>query len=180
VRDLILNKKTGFATSLPFKIYDKAGWLFYADFFTLTIAQGKRLNFNLPKGVYKYDGFFEKLSQPITQKDIKLPPPQRNFKKERYKIEYGVNPAKCSIFYKEKRILFDNSFKNVPMYMRFHVYYHEMGHLLYSSEEFADLYSAKKMLDLGFNISQIGYSNLEMLSADQIERKKFLVKKLTK
>jgi hypothetical protein len=65
------------------------------------------------------------------------------------------------------------------MYMRFHVYFHEKGHLLYSTEEFADLYSAKKMLDLGFNKSQIGLSNLEMLSEKQNLRKKFLVDKLT-
>jgi hypothetical protein len=172
---MVLKEKTGFSSSLPFKIYDKAGWLFYADFFTKHIANGDRLKFNLPTGEYRYDGFLEKLPEPVKHKEIKLPPPQRNFPKVEYKVKFGDNPAKCSIFYKKHEILFDNSFKDVPIYMRVHVYYHEKGHLLYKTEEFADLYSAKKMLDLGYNTSQIGYSNLEMLSEAQKERKEFLV-----
>jgi hypothetical protein len=180
MKELIVKVKSGFSTALPFKIYDKSGWLFYADFFTNKIANGERLKFNLPVGVYQYDGFFEKLPLPVKQKEIKLPLPQRNFPKVKYKIRFGENPNKCSIFYAKHEILFDNSFKNVPMYMRFHVYFHEMGHLLYKSEELADLYSAKKMLDLGFNVSQIGLANLEMLSDKQKERKQFMIDNLTK
>ena len=71
-------------------------------------------------------------------------------------------------------------FKNVPLYMRFGVYFHEMGHLLYATESKADLFAAKMMLDLGFNTSQVGYTNLEMLSERQKERKKEIIDKLTK
>ena len=121
-----------------------------------------------------------KLTKPVEHKEIILPPKERTIEKKRYQIIFDENPNKCTIFYKEGKIIFDNSLKNVPMYMKFNIYFHELGHHLYKTEKFADLYSAKKMLDLGFNPSQIGYSNLETLSDKQRERKEFLINKLTK
>jgi len=181
LKRLVITEKTGFTSLLPFKIYDaKTGFLFYADFFVKQIAKGKRLNFNLPKGVYFYEGFITKLPKPVETRVIDLPEPERNIPYREYKILFAPNPNKCTIFYKKGEIIFDTMFKNVPLYMRFGVYFHEMGHLLYSTESKADLFAAKMMLDLGFNPSQVGYTNLEMLSERQKERKKEIIDKLTR
>lgn len=185
MKKLVLAEKTGFSTLLPFKIYDSTGFLFYSDTFVSKIREGKRLFFNLPIGEYQYNGIFEKLPNPVSREkrieqiNKELPPPERKIPNTGYRIEWGNNPNKCSIFYDQKRILFDKSLAKIPMYMKFYIYFHEMGHHLYKTEKFADLFAAKKMLQLGFNASQIGYSSLETLSDKQKERKEFLVNNLT-
>ena len=180
MQKMSLDKKTGFSTLLPFKIFDSTGFLFYSDSFVSKIKEGKRLFFNLPKGNYLYNGIFEKLPKPVKHKEIVLPDSERSIPNDGYKIIFGYNPNKCSIFYDKKIILFDNSLKKIPMYMKFYIYYHEQGHHKYKTEKFADLFAAKKMLELGFNPSQIGYSSLETLSEKQQDRKEFLVNHLTK
>ncbi len=180
MKKLTIYKKSGFSTSLPFKIYDKNGFIFYSSDFTDKILKGNRLFFNLPIGEYFLNGLLRKENKPFEHKPIILPPYERDKGKKNYKIIFGDNPNKCTVFYDKEIILFDNSLKNVPSYMKFHIYFHELGHRYYQTEKFADLFAAKKMLELGFNISQIGYSNLEMLSETQKERKQFLINKLTK
>ena len=177
--DLILEEKTGFTSSLPFEIFEPNGNLFYSSDFTDHIAKGERLDFNLPAGEYKYNGSFIKLAAPVPVKNITLPLPERDIKRKRYSIIYGTNPNKCSIFYDTGVILFDNSFKSKPLYIKYGVYYHELGHHWYTTESKADLYSAKKMLDKGFNPSQIGLASIESLSEKSFERKEKIVNHLT-
>lgn len=181
MKDLILEQKTGFTSSLPFKIFDSDGREFYTSDFTDHIEKGERLDFNLPAGIYKYDGNFIKLPFPIPTKIISLPPKERNYNRKRYEIIFGNNPNKCTIFYKEGTILFDISFKTKPLYIKYGIYYHELGHHFYRTESKADLYSAKMMLDKGFNPSQIGLVELETLSNSEkgMERKESIVNHLT-
>ncbi len=181
MKDLILEHKTGFSSILPFAIYEPNGTLFYSSDFTDHIKNGERLDFNLPAGSYKFDGLFTKLSFPVPVKNINLPLPERNINRKRYEIIWGDNPNKCSIFYKEGVILFDNSLKSKPLYVKYGIYYHELGHHWYKTESKADLFAAKKMLDKGFNPSQIGLVVLESLSdkPESYERKKNLVIHLT-
>jgi hypothetical protein len=180
MRDLILEQKTGFSSLLPFTIYEPSGLVFYSSDFTDKIERGERLDFNLPAGVYKYDGTFTKLSSPVPVVNIVLPPKERNFAPKRYDIRFGDNPSKCTIYYKEGVILFDNSFKNQPLYIKYAIYFHELGHHYYKTEAKADLYSAKKMLEKGFNPSQIGLASLESLSSASFDRKMKTVNTLTK
>lgn len=180
MRDLILENKTGFRTSLPFRIVDGRGILFYDDSFTDHIEKGEVLNFNLPAGVYKFDGLFIKLENPVETVNFPLPPKERNYPHKRYEIKYGDNPHKCSIFYGPGVILFDNSFKNAPLYIKYGIYFHELGHHFYKTEDKADRYAAKKMLDLGFNPSQIGRAGLMTLSNNSFDRKEKMVKVLTR
>jgi hypothetical protein len=179
MRDLILEEKTGFTSSLPFEIFEPNGNLFYSSDFTDHIAKGERLDFNLPAGEYKYNGSFIKLADPVPVKNIILPLPERDIKGKRYSIIFGTNPNKCSIFYDTGVILFDNSFKSKPLYIKYGVYYHELGHHWYKTESKADLYAAKKMLDKGFNPSQIGFASIESLSEKSFERKEKIVNHLT-
>ena len=182
MKDLILEQKTGFVSSLPFCVYEPNGNVFYSSEFTDKIAKGERLEFNLPAGEYRYDGSFIKLPFPIPVRHITLPMKERNYAPKRYEIRFGDNPNKCTIFYDEGVILFDNSFKNKPLYIKYHIYFHELGHHWYKTEWKADLYSAKKMLEKGFNPSQIGLANLESLTnkPDSYDRKMRAVATLTK
>jgi len=180
MRDLILEEKTGFSSILPFTIYEPSGEIFYASDFTDHIANGEMLKFNLPAGIYKFDGSFTKLPFPVPMQTIILPAKERNFIKKRYNIEFGDNPNKCTIFYDRQLILFDNSLKSMPLYVKYGIYYHELGHHYYKTEAKADLFSAKKMLEKGFNPSQIGRVALESLSNNSMERKMKIVNKLTK
>lgn len=179
MRDLILEEKTGFSSLLPFEIFEPNGQLFYSSDFTDHIAKGERLDFNLPAGEYRYNGSFTKLSSPVKVLPIALPPKERNIERKRYNIQFGANKNKCTIFYKEGLILFDTSFKNKPLYVKYCIYYHELGHHWYKTESKADLFAAKKMLDKGFNPSQIGLAALESLSNNSFDRKMKTVDRLT-
>lgn len=183
MRDLILEEKTGFVSSMPFEIYDLNGKLFYSDKFTTKIANGEKLEFNLPLGIYKYNGNFIKLPWPVKVVNIQLPLKERNLAHKKYEIIFGDNPNKCTIFYDEGIILFDTQFQNKPLYVRYVIYFHELGHHWYKTEEKADLYAAKKLLELGFNPSQIGMAILDSLNPDReesYERMQKIVLALTK
>lgn len=172
MRKLVVNQKTGFRTSLPFEILDEKGNLFYSDAFTDKIENGKVLFFNLPKGEYSYDGYFIKLDNPVPVPNIILPKPERNYDRGKlFKIQFGNNPNKCSIFYDKGLILFDNQFKEAPKFVLFDIYFHELGHLFYETEEFADRFATKALLELGYNKSQIGLSPLLSLSSKNDYRK---------
>lgn len=180
MKDLILEHKTGFSSLMPFAIYEPNGQLFYSSDFTTKIAEGKRLSFNLPSGVYKFDGSLIKLDSPVPVVNISLPIWERTYLQKRYDIIFGDNPNKCTIFYDKGVILFDNSIMKMPLYVKYVIYYHELGHHFYSTEKFADLYAAKRLLEKGFNPSQIGRGFLEGLSERSIDRKMEVVNALTK
>jgi hypothetical protein len=180
MRDLVLEQKTGFSSMLPFVIYEPNGQVFYSSDFTEKIKNGLRLNFNLPEGVYRYDGQFTKLDEPVSVVNIPLPMYERFYGKKRYDIIFGTNPNKCTIFYDKGVILFDNSIMSKPLYVKYGIYYHELGHHFYKTEKYADLYSAKRMLEKGFNPSQVGRAFLDSLSEKSIQRKMDMVNTLTK
>ena len=180
MKKLILETKTGFSSILPFRIYDNRGILFYSSEFVSKISKGERLFFNLPLGIYEYEGFIIQLPKPVRQKEIILPEPERKKEFKKYKILFGENPNKCSIFYAKGIILFDNSFLSRPLYERYNIYFHELGHHFYKTEKLADLFAAKKMLEKGFNPSQIGLGLMDSLSNLQTERKIFTIKKILK
>jgi hypothetical protein len=180
MRKIILNEKSGFASQMPFKIFEPNGNLFYSDTFTKVINNGNILQFNLPAGEYEYDGNFIKLPNPVKVINVPLPMKERNLAHGRYQIIFGNNPNKCTIFYDDSVILFDNSFKNEPLFYKYCVYFHELGHHWYVTEYKADLYSCKKMLDYGFNPTQIALAIFDSLSEKQRERKLSIINNLTK
>ena len=179
MRKLILDKKTGFRSTLPFSICDPNGIEFYNSDFTKHISENKPLEFNVPAGVWQYNGNFIKLPFPVSVKNVALPLKERNITLKRYDIEFGSNPNKCTIFYERGIILFDNSFLSKPLYVKYLIYFHELGHHWYITESKADLYAAKKLLELGFNPSQIQMGILNSLSEKSIERQMKIVYELT-
>jgi len=179
MKKLFLDEKSGFLANTPFTIFEPNGNVFYSSEFTDKIKEGKQLIFNLPAGKFYLEGNIKKLGRPKISKRISLPPKERNISKGRYKIIFGNNPNKCTIYYKAKLIVFDNAFKDGPLYVKYDIYFHELGHHYYKTEKFADLYAVKKMLDYGFNPSQIGRVKIISLSSTSLERKKYIINKLT-
>jgi hypothetical protein len=179
MRPLLLDKKSGFRSTMPFTIYDPRGIVFYSSDFTHHIADGQPLNFNVIAGSFNYDGNFIKLESPVPTKNISVPLKERNMNMQRYEIIFGANPNKCTIFYDEGYILFDTSFENAPLYIKYTIYFHELSHHWYITESKADLYATKKLLELGFNPSQIQMGFLQTLSDKSIDRKMNIVYSLT-
>lgn len=176
---ITVKKKTGFKNPLKsdFKIFDFRGVLFYSN----ELLKKKDIEFNLPCGVYYSDTDFIRLETPVKNKKIRLPKPQRNIKHDKkISIEFGNNVNKATIFHDENKILFDNSFKNKTLPEIYFCFYHEIGHKYYISEQFADLYATKKMLQKGFNKSQIGKANIMLLSSRALNRKQNVINNLLK
>lgn len=149
MRKLTVTRPTGFKTTGDVRIYDLEGKPFY--FFN---SKGP-VHFNLPKGVYKIETSltpceFRKYRLPNLPKyERTLPLPKK------FTIRYGENPNTCSVFLREGYILADNSLKDLPIPARTFIYFHELGHYFYVSEPKCDLFSARVMLERGFNPSQV-------------------------
>lgn len=173
-----LDKKTGFVSKNNFQIFDEKGIEFYSSSFTDNIKNGKIHKFNLPKGSFQILGNLIKLTEPVKFSPILLPPKERDFKPKVYKILFEPNKNKCTINHILGTITFDNAFKIAPKYILYDIYFHELGHNYYTTEKFADLYAAKKMLEVGFNPTQIGRSKLVTLSNNSFNRKEFIINRL--
>jgi hypothetical protein len=178
VNQLILHKKTGFKNlrlSTPILIRDFRGVEFYS-----TIGLKSVDYFNLPEGCYFIDsGLIGELDRPVHVNYIEMPTAERWMKSpENFSVNFGHNPNKCTIDWETETITFDNSFQNAPLPNIYFILFHEFGHALYTTERFADMFAANKMLSRGFNMSQIGKSSLYGLSSKQFERKNNLINRL--
>jgi hypothetical protein len=174
---LVLKQKAGFLNlypSQPVIIRDFRGKLFYS-------TEGLRpvQKFNLPEGQYYIDQGKIKMIRFIPPKLNRLPTPERNLKPPfNFSIVFDYNPNKCTIRWKEKIIVFDNSLRDYTLPELYFILFHEYSHALYKTERFADLCSANMMLIKGFNPSQIGAAPITSLSEKQLNRKKFVVNNL--
>ena len=179
MRKLEIKSKTGFKVTnpnSPVVIRDHRGILFYSTEPLLPRVK----EFNLPPGTYFVDtGYFVPMPQPVKNKLVKLPMPERLLPKPSdFEIVFGNNPNKCTIFWKKGYILFDNSFREKPLPQLFFILYHEFGHARYRTEKYADLYAVNCMLSKGFNVSQIGTAPIYSLSDRATDRKEFVIEKL--
>ncbi len=184
MKEISLDKKTGFIIDEPFVpviINDDRGIYFYSNVDNLP---GEC--FNLPPGSYQIlSGVFHEISTPIVFKlatlprsEVLLPPNVRDFE-----IVFAKNPNKCTIFYHERMIVFDDSFQTGPKPNFEFVLQHEYGHSYFgygkkydydSAEAFCDLYASNQMLKMGYNPSQIARAQQETLSHRQDYRKDFV------
>lgn len=177
---LVLHKITGCRVvnpAIPVIIRDFRGIMFYS-----TEGMTPRITmFNLPPGTYIHTGNFTTMSRPMKQRYSKLPPPERRFKfPNDYRVVFERNPSKCTIYWDDKKIVYDNEFKQKPLPYIMYILFHEYGHSLYETEHFADLFAANMMKKRGYNTSQIGYAQLKSLSPHQKFRKNFLIDQLIK
>lgn len=191
IRDLVLNQKTGFKVTdktVPINIRDYRGILFYSTESLLPYVE----SFNLPAGEYMIDsGFFSQMSapvdftlEPLPKSEVLFPDDPTNFS-----IEFAPNPNKCTIYWKEKMIVFDDgtatgiNFAECPLPEFYFILYHEYGHSRYGFgrlytpnevEAYCDLYSSNKMLSQGYNPSQIMAAPKKTLSSKQDYRKDYI------
>ena len=148
-----LYKPTGFIANGPIHIKTADGRPFYI------MNKTGQIKFNLPKGEYISETPLKKLASPHTYKFEKkrkrehfqfdMPKPNQ------LKVVFADNPNKASVFPRKHTIVMDNSFQYLPEYVKKYVFYHECGHYLYKTEEFCDEFAQEKMLQDGYNKSQI-------------------------
>ena len=170
MKEFAVGKKTVFFSLKPVVIYDYRGIIFYDSSFVKKFSGF----FSLPRGKYKTDSeFVEKNIKFNDPSKIKLPPFERNYfhNWDEFKINFSTNPNKCTISHKDKTITYDKSFCSKPLFILYFILAHEMGHNYYTDEINADRFAVKKMLEWGFNLSQIGMSPLLALSEKNEERR---------
>jgi hypothetical protein len=155
-------------------IFDEQGKVFLRPFTT---------HFNLPKGNYTINTDFN-FCEPVRYKKIILPKRERNIKfPKKFKVIQRPNKNKCSIYYELGLIVFDPEFFNsLNKFQHYFVCAHEIGHYFYKTEKYCDLFSAKKMIQNGYNATQIlaGCDITLSNTASSIERKNYLLKHLKK
>jgi hypothetical protein len=172
MRKLKIFEKTGFQVTDPYTpvvIRDFRGVLFYS---TESLTP-KVKEFNLPTGEYIVDcGKFRSKEFPVNYPLYKLPRFERNREKPYgFKIRFGHNPNKCTIFWHRKLILFDNALKDLPLPELDFIRFHEYSHARFHTEVFCDLMAANYMLCKGYNPSQIRQAPIRSLSDKQFKRK---------
>lgn len=148
---IIVKKPSSYYSHTPLvEIYDKDKKLFYQH-------TPKNQIFNLPEGVYYSMNRVSLRGKPLRFKRHSIKPDRKpKFKPSQLRIELGNNPSKASIWVDDGRILLDRSFmENMNQAGREFTIQHEIGHLWHSTERGADLYATNKLLELGYNPSQI-------------------------
>lgn len=187
MRDLVVwPDKKGFRItdpSSPVIIRDNRGVLFY----TTEPYLPRIKQFNLPPfGRYKVEtGAFTEMEKPIKYPYAPIPKLllQRFPSPFDFKIEFAQNPAKCTIKWGQKKIIFDNAFKEKPLPEVFFILYHEFGHAFFNGgtpkkESLCDQMAGNYMLARGFNPEQIMKAPITALSERQLERKTEMVESI--
>jgi len=134
--------------------------------------------FNLPKGKFYTQN---KLIQvkPVNW-FIPLPKFERNEKPKNVKVIAGKHPHKCIIYRGRNLIIYDKDyFKTLKKIERLFVLAHEIGHYKYMTELYCDIYAANKLLQYGYNPSQIARCPFYALSGRNNKRKLELLHDLT-
>lgn len=120
-----------------------------------------KFSFNLPCGTYYTNNNLVKLDKPVFYTKPKLKK-RYHFKEypKNFKILYSENPNKCSVDLNKGVIIFDNSFKTAPRFIKDFIKFHELGHYRYTgkgqqSEIDCDNFACYCMILIGYNPSQI-------------------------
>lgn len=157
--------KSGFVSYCPVSIW-KNGKPFYQH----KREDGDKIKFNLPPGDYLTEGSIFLLSNPIKY-DFKR---SRKREKENYtqpkelKVIFAPNPNKASVFLEDGVIVLDHSFKNADEVLLKYILYHEAAHYFYKSEHFCDEYAQERLLNEGYNKSQIIKASVKSLGMDNM------------
>ena len=163
-----VNRKSGFVTN------DKNLLILDKDMIPFYYRENLSGNykFNLPLGTY-----YTENSLSITRPNFYTTPKLKDryfFKRypNKFKIIYSENPNKCSVDIDRGIIIFDNSFREQPRFIKDFIKFHELGHYRYSgrgqeSEKDCDNFAAYCMIQLGYNPSQVSVANKMSLSDDK-------------
>lgn len=150
VREVIIHRKTGFKSQGPVTVNDKRG-LFYET------SESKY--FNLPPGKYFITGLvtktkprnFRKLKLPSAEKFNSLPSPKQ------LKIYKGNHNHKAFIVTGKNEIIMSNEMMEKLTPQIHAIFLHELGHYYYSTEVYCDMFAYNKMIEYGYNPSQIAF-----------------------
>lgn len=154
--NLNINCITGFIGCC--EIYDERGNLFY--------IQSKRYKkWNLPQGNYFSYGKFNKLNNPVKFSTKPLPQFEKDGKIDLpYELTFTetLNSEKTLAYIilngNVDEIFIDNSVRDYPIFVQEFIFYHELGHRLYETEKYCDWFAFNKLIELGYNPSQIRYA----------------------
>lgn len=171
LKRLEVRAKSGFRNinGKPIILLDETGEIFYDTTKLDKIVK----EFNLPIGTYYVaQGKFTQKPSPVNYPMAALPPTERTKQSnpENFDIKFVENPHTGSVFWDVRNIYLDNSLKDLPLPCLVFVLYHEYGHRYYKTEKYCDLYARNKMLEAGYNPSQIGEGILHTLAAKQFPR----------
>ena len=149
----IQNKdRSTLTTSEPVYIAERSGKLFYFH-----PNKQKEITFNLPKGIYFSENLVKRVAEfkPYPKEDYVLKKHVPLEHAKGYKVREGDNVNKGSIKYATKDILIDKKIREDYSPCFEFVYGHELGHTLFDDERLCDFYAHDRMLDLGYNPTQI-------------------------
>lgn len=166
---LNLDRKTGFSSmDETIAIYDEH----FAPFYIIS-KKGKTIEFNLPKGTYHTDNSLKVLSSPVKYNVPALPKAEKQMTPpSNIEIVWMENPNKCSILLNTGLIVCSPYIKSKSRAEQMFIIYHELGHYLYKTEKYCDLYATKRMIEEGFNPSQCVFSVNGCLTQDKsVDRK---------
>lgn len=164
--------KTGFRNinGNPVVILDERGKPFYDT----RNLEHRVWEFNLPPGNYIIAaGKISERVSPVTFAKMPLPTPERSKRAnpEHFEIIFEDNPNKCTVDWMTRKIIYDNSFRDAELPAIVLIYFHECGHRYYKTEEHCDAFAYNRMIDQGYNPSQIGISFINTLSERADDRK---------
>lgn len=176
----MLTQKAGFNNtgSSPIIILDE----FQEIFYDTSLINTRVWQFNLPSGEYYVEsGKFQQMYSPLTYPLVPLPKKERNIGKnpEEFKQFFADNPHLASVDWKNEKIIYDHSMRELPSPAFVFIKYHEYAHRFYISEQACDIYASNRMLTEGYNPSQIGYAIIDTLSDKNHYRKENIVNALT-
>jgi len=154
---IYVNKISGFEVCEDIAIYSANLKPFYVK-----RSNGAKIQFNLPIGIYYSNIDLKPLKQKFEYKKPKLPPFENVLKPRKTTLVFCVNKNKCSIDLPTGIIMLDNSFRNATRPELEFVIEHEKAHYFYrgtkNSETFCDIMAAYKMIEKGYNPSQLVFS----------------------
>lgn len=165
-----LNGKSGFFAIDRVNIW-KNGKPFYQ------YKKEGKIKFNLPAGSYFSYGEITPLDQPVKYSFNK----KRKREKahldapEKVTVIFDNNPNKASIYLGEGIVILDNRFRNADECLLRYILYHEIGHYFYQTEHYCDEYAQERMLNEGWNKSQILKASALSLGFDNARNGKCVV-----
>lgn len=157
--------KTGYRALTDISVFDHEGGAFYAT------TAGNR--FNLPRGDFRLSGKVERLPVPLSY-ELAIHAFERDDRPYREVIVKACNnPNKASVIFENgiARIFIDHSIAKMPMACRCYVISHELAHAHYVGstpqelETMCDEYGEHRLLDRGFNPSQLAAANKLLLKS---------------
>lgn len=166
-----------------FCLYDSSKRTYY---FRYLDGKTPCIKFNIPdEGVYSANHSFSivKVSAiELPETYPALPPAQRDrWKDVSIQVNSNLKGTPARIFTDQGLIEISADFYSYPPPIRLFLLLHETGHMLYTDEEYCDLFALVNFLRMGYNRSTAYYTLDKILSRtkDNLDRLKYLLTQIT-